>query len=899
MKISRIISWRYASYLLIVALVLISAGCSGSASTSAPEVALPETGSQETIITFAGFDYQRRFFESLMETFHEENPDITVQFVDISQSFPSEADQHTYYKTLAQAADTTLYQIAPNLDMSRYFREMRPLVESDTNFQQDDFWPGILSACEDSYGNMVGMPLTASINGIFYDEAAFDAAGVDYPKPGWTWDDFQNAVTALADKKGSQIKYGFYDFPILGNSIIGPVVANYLRSHGGEIDAAELLNEIQWYIDLAQAGMLSGIKTFEESSNDWDERTKLFEDEDLRPAMWIDALISHVPTSGIVYDPDNPFSGMAIDQFGFAPYPVAADGSFSQSSQSWVECAGISAGSTNPRAAWEWLSYLSRQWFVMDKTQVYEISRAPVRQSVADSSGYWDLLPAKAVPTVRYILEHGFYDFSYVHLLGEINQALGKTISDNADFVQVLEAAIAALPIPSLATPDNSPIVVATPLAPPPEGVTLVEYFSNTYNPNELNALKALIEQFNQRSRDTQVRLVSDFQGEQGLDWIASIAENTDCFTTNPPYWESFDASVVLNLNSLLSSEPASFSNDFMPAMMNKFRQGENLYGLPASSQAYMMAYNADLLARRGLSIPENDWTFDDFIELASAAASTSDSDLSYGYSFYAYNEFLTQGREVKWFDYLADPPQVYFDSPEVAEYLKWLAKLAEDNVILDADADWEKTNSLMASGQLGFWTAMMGEEAIISMEVIQVGEEPADKYRVGMAPLPEVAGINPMSAWSNDRGHYISAQSEAPQACWEWIKFMSDQPTLFTGVPARVSLAESPVWETSVGKENAEAYKAAIANVKPIVIELSNVEYQQLIWPLHEWRIRILKAALAGENIQQVLIDQQQIAETYLDCALVLDSSAPVEQLDQDIRSCLIQADPQGGWGP
>jgi hypothetical protein len=46
---------------------------------------------------------------------------------------------------------------------------------------------------------------------------------------------------------------------------------------------------------------------------------------------------------------------------------------------------------------------------------------------------------------------------------------------------------------------------------------------------------------------------------------------------------------------------------------------------------------------------------------------------------------------------------------------------LAEDNVILDADADWEKTNSLMASGQLAFWTALMGEETV-SMEVYQVG---------------------------------------------------------------------------------------------------------------------------------------------------------------------------------
>jgi hypothetical protein len=128
-------------------------------------------------------------------------------------------------------------------------------------------------------------------------------------------------------------------------------------------------------------------------------------------------------------------------------------------------------------------------------------------------------------------------------------------------------------------------------------------------------------------------------------------------------------------------------------------------------------------------------------------------------------------------------------------------------------------------------------------------------------------------------------------------IKFMSDQQTLFT-VCLPCIIAESPVG-SQCRKENAEAYKAAIANVKPIEIEDFNVQYQQLLWPMYEWRIRVLKAALAGEDIQQLLIDYQQIAEIYLDCALVLDPSAAVEQLDQDIRSCLIRADPQGGWGP
>lgn len=895
MKKTQYASWRFAIYLLTAALVLVSAGCSGrTISGATPTLASPGAGSEEAIITFASWEYQRQFYESLMATFHEQNPDITVQFVDIAQFYPTDVDwtQFNYLRSLAQAADTVMLSGPFDIDMSRYFRNLQPLYESDPSFQPDDFWPGILTSCEDTYGNMVGLPMNASVNGIFYDEATFDTAGVPYPKPGWTWDDFQKTVIALADKSGSQVKYGFYDSLDLGVSILAPVIIDHLLSHGGEVDATGLLNEVQWYIDLAQAEMLSGVKPNEEDENYWDERWGLLEDEARRPAMWVESLTSSAPSSEIeTYDPGgNPFFGMAIDRFGFAPFPVSSDGASTQTSRSWVECAAVSAGSTNPRAAWAWLNFLSRQWLVMDRTIGYEIGRAPARQSVAESNGYWDLLPTKASPAVRYALEHGSYNFAYIDRFGEIHVALAKSIYENADFVQVLETAIAERP-PAIPTPtvDNAPIVVATPLAPLPEGVTVIKYYNVSYSPSEFDAMKALVEQYNQRSPDTQVRLFADFQGRPDENWTSSMANNFDCFTANAPYWREFDATLVLDLNSLLSNEPASFSSDFLPEMMDKFRQEGKLYALPASSQMQMMVYNADLLARRGLPIPANDWTFDDFIEMATLVASTSDADPSYGYLYSPYDVFITLGKGVKWVDYESNPPQVYLDSREMLEHLKWISDLQQGRVLFNQDNNWEKFDTIMSSGQLAFWIAMMGEKY---MWAYNSGQE--NTYKIGMAPLPRISGDNPMISWSIDRGHYISAQAQDARACWDWIKFLSEQPDLFSGVPARRSLVESPAWEAFIGVEDAAAYRAAIENLEPT--EMIDIEMQQVLWPLSEWRNQAIRAALDGQDLQPFLIALQQKAETFLACALSLDTSKPYGEINEGILNCLKQADPE--WG-
>jgi hypothetical protein len=65
----------------------------------------------------------------------------------------------------------------------------------------------------------------------------------------------------------------------------------------------------------------------------------------------------------------------------------------------------------------------------------------------------------------------------------------------------------------------------------------------------------------------------------------------------------------------------------------------------------------------------------------------------------------------------------------------------------------------------------------------------------------------------------------------------------------------------------------------------------------MSQWKSQIVQAALAGQELEPLLIVQQEKADNYIDCALSLDLSQPMDQLNEGILACLRQVDPEGGW--
>ncbi len=472
-----------------------------------------------------------------------------------------------------------------------------------------------------------------------------------------------------------------------------------------------------------------------------------------------------------------------------------------------------------------------------------------------------------------------------------MSEALNRAATSNTDFATILEqrsTELAAVTTPS-PTPNKTPIVVATPRPTLSPDVRVVNYFYQSWGPGEQQSLNTLVEKFNQAHPEVAIKLTNNYNATPNEDYLVQVAGQFDCFTLFPPAWDIQSPENFLDLTSLASAEGAGFLQDFDPGMLQAFSKDGGLYALPAVSQPQVMAYNADLLAKRGIQAPAYDWTFDDFVGLLTQVASTNPSDTSYGMTFGEWDDFLFTGRGVKWADLQSDPPVPYLNGPDFASALAWILDLkASGALMIQTNDNFETVQQAMQQGQVAFWAAQAGTPAGYWFFDTQ------PSYKIGVVPMPAFKDPELTYYGSPELGHYITRDSKNAAACWDWIKYLSIQPNIFPGVPARISVAKSAEWEASVGRENAAAYRAAMAQVQRTPPPQGGST--MIAWPLYTWKQRIVAAAIKGEDYQKLIPALQRTAEDYLACmASVNYTTMKTDEVQTEIDRCAKQADPDG----
>jgi len=818
---------------------------------------------EAVVITFAADEWNRQLYEPLMDEFHTLHPDITVQFVAISQeSTSAQGEDTSYAQMLASMADASFIS-GYNPDDIVYFTNLTPLIDADSDFDPADFWPAGASACQDDNGNQFGILANINVRGVFYDRQAFDEAQLSYPAPGWTWEDFQAAVTALAEVDGNSARHGYAER--IG-AIISPQVEALIAENVGEFDADTMQTAVQWFLDGVKAGTIRMALDDTETQIDW---TSLFQAQN-PPAIWAGYLGDMLPGSDA--------ETMTYKEYGFAPYPVSAGRGADQSSPVWAQCLVISSASQNRDAAWQWLEFLSRHWLVSDSGNLQYTAAAPGRVSVADQVGYWEKLPADSKSAVRYILEEaGYASTTQNQTETAVLQALRQAVDGTMDFSSALQDALSQISVTGEGA--ETPVAVATAIPTPDADATVIQYYYDGLAGGS-EAVKALADEYQQSHPDVSIE-VSRTYIDSGGETSQVLSENFDCMTlAQPGYLKGF-----LPLDSLIEAEKASFLADFYPGPLAGFRQDGVMYGIPASGQPSVAVYNADLLAKRGLTPPSADWTFDDLVNLMTLAASSNEDDLSYGTIFSPLGTFLFDGRGATWVDTQTDPPIPQFDSSEISATLAWMDELIQSGVLIPFTGDetnFYAVKSDLQSGKIAFWVTMMGHLGEAGW--LESPSTPLD-FSVGVLPIPVLQ--NQRDAYGSIiYGHFISGQTETPQACWDWLKYLSEQPTLYNGVPGRISVAESAEWSAFIGEENAAIYRQAFEqSTQSIETEID----PYLTAPFGVWEEQVVMAMINGEDYTVLLPEIQRKAESYLACMTAVSP----EQRSAEYLNCVQQADP------
>lgn len=270
-------------------------------------------------------------------------------------------------------------------------RNLQPLISADIRFQTTDYLPQALIAFQRE-GDLWGIPVAAKARVMYYNRALFDAAGVSYPKPGWTLDDFLVAARQLTRGEGAGKQFGFvsYSNPVTDLLVFLAAQDAWPWDKAGrpQFAAPGVVTGVHWFTDLALAYGVTPAW-----SEDWlqpDEnaqQTRAALVRDGHAAMWADfSGLQHGNAWGTAWP--------AQEVVGMAPMPV---GRIAATRFLW-DGVLISAHAADPQICWEWTQYVAAQ---------AELSEGmPARHAFLEEPAFANKLSPDVLATYRALADY-------------------------------------------------------------------------------------------------------------------------------------------------------------------------------------------------------------------------------------------------------------------------------------------------------------------------------------------------------------------------------------------------------------------------------------------------------------------------------------------------------------
>jgi multiple sugar transport system substrate-binding protein len=855
---------KTTSWMILLALLF---GC--TMENSEPTQNTVNIALNPVIITFAAPESKRSTYNALITRFNADNPDLRVQFV----ASPSDNN----LRQIVTAADTAAVTFSnPNDVNFEYLYNLSPFISSDAVFDVHDVYPAALSLFTHEQ-NVYALPYGLRIPMLAYNKDLWASRELAPPQVNWQWNDVLVAATELAQKRGNDITvHGLYDgsdgvttfagvLMEAGIPIINPGSQKRLDDPG----AIQALKQVT---ELARSG---GLYVPPQESLGSDNTTTIQQRiREQQIGIWsTDAFRSQ-------QDTQLPFA------VGIAPYPALPF--FIGSTSAHI----MSKGTLRPQESWRWLSFLNDQQNTQLLLQNNEI---PARETVAKQSQFWEQRDQETVIAFTTVLSRSF-EGTFGTSRIDVANILQEVLYNNESPERALQSAQATIEQqsaiqskqPSSPQSNESPIIVATPIPMESarEDATTVTFYSFAGSSDDI---RRSVEMFNQQNLGVYVEI-------KPLDpykpWtLPEVANEVDCFTWfNPP--SSSEMTATLDLAPLIDSDATFNIDDYPNIFLTPFQQGQRLHGLPFGvSLRWVLMYNKTLFDAAGLEYPRADWDLDDF-QLAAQQLTQGDGDTKQigfaakteGDLEFFINRFgatLITGEE------RTVTPN--YTNPQVQQAVQFYLDLLRhsgpdkypDDYKFEGDGTTNAIAQLIAEGRVGMWLEYGIDESVMDTDHTQ-------DFTVDIAPPP--FGTSPATV--NDfwlEGMHIAAQTQHPQACWTWLKYLSkDVSVLGSRFPAQKSLADSELFRQRTSPKATEIYLGYLAALEraPNNVYAINPRNQALVDSF--WLHQAADNALQGKSLDVELSTAQERAKQFLIC--VQDGGKGSD--------CAKQADPNYGGG-
>jgi len=758
---------------------------------------IPGVGAQAQdgiVLSVAFPEFMRNILgEDTFAQFEVDNPGVRVNVVYSSmgsffiasptQSLTDHLDAVREFVSSADVLSVQSSTVSVEATRAGYFLDLSPLTTADPTLDVDDFVPALWQSFQWD-GGVWALPVSTDVITVVFDPAAFDQAGLAYPNPAWTIDDFANAARKLTqtDSSGKITTPGLVT---LGYTqyLLRALLGQGFYSVGSIPDAPSFSNPaletlLTTWVSLEQEGVFADFFVGDIT----DTPLRIFSSLGIGPRRGDN---DTPPASSLL-----PGGVGGLEAQGFA----------------------VSSGTLYPEQAYNLAKYLTNHVQVANNP----FGVAPARKSLngvepqtSGGDGGFFVGGRNFSPEDQAIIDAGIANGIPVAELryGEyVANALSTMNANGLDARAALQQAEAIAVTHLQAAADRrgtTTILVATPLPEvvmQPGEIALNFGFLSFIRPTPHH------EQWDQLMRDFAASDPQVGKVNMGMDFgsASEYAEQYDCFYLPYNAVPNLDQSKVLNLDPYLDADPTFDRNDVVGNALNLVQKDGRTWALPVTIQPEVLRYHANLFAETGVPAPENGWTIDQFNDALRTLKPTA-ADATPFVPRGAGGTYLLQliaAYGAVPLDKRTDPPTVNLIDPSNVAAIQQVLDLARDGYISYSELARTEFNIKVGGETVDpIYTESLNGISV-RVRVVE-GNEGPDPYRMTTYPSG-----SQYSAVSYDMGTaYISATTQNADACYRWISAIARQPELFSAMPARRSFINDPAFVASQGADTVAIY--------------------------------------------------------------------------------------------